>query len=95
LRELKRARRVRRDERRGARSTGGIAAQPEQRHADADGPQGQGWKALGCVERVSSVSRAVVQYLDPTSCVLPQRIDRLTRPNGDLDTLLAKHLRDD
>jgi hypothetical protein len=50
-------------------------------------------------ERNSNLSNALlktmVQYLDPQSGALPQRIDQLTKPNGDLDTLLARHLDGD
>jgi hypothetical protein len=43
----------------------------------------------------SALTKTVLQYLDPTSGALPQRIEQLTKPNGDLETLLAKHLHGD
>jgi hypothetical protein len=47
------------------------------------------------VELSSSMKGTVQQYLDPKTGVLQQRLDRLTKPNGELDTLLGKHLHGD
>jgi len=54
--------------------------------------------AVGAVlqDRTSELSGALAktmfQYLDPASGALPQRIEQLTKPNGDLETMLARHL---
>jgi hypothetical protein len=42
-----------------------------------------------------AVARTMQQYLDPASGSLPQRIERLTKPDGDLDAMLAKHIHGD
>lgn len=71
---------------------------------DADTIRREGQRLLASVdsamqqrsaELTSSVSRTVQQFLDPATGVLPQRLDRLTKPNGDLDALLGKHLSGD
>jgi hypothetical protein len=43
----------------------------------------------------NSLLKTMVQYLDPTSGALPQRIDQLTKPQGELESMLAKHLNGD
>ncbi len=71
---------------------------------DADMIRREGEQLLSSVgavlqERTSELSGALaktmLQYLDPSSGALPQRIEQLTKPNGDLETLLGKHLRGD
>lgn len=42
-----------------------------------------------------SVTKLVLQYLDPASGSLPQRIDQLTKPDGDLESLLGRHFKGD
>jgi hypothetical protein len=68
---------------------------------DADVIRREGDQLLSSVgavlkERTSDLTgvlaKTMVQYLDPASGVLPQRIEQLTKPNGDLEVLLAKHL---
>jgi hypothetical protein len=46
-------------------------------------------------ELSSSLATTMLKYLDPTSGALPQRFEQLTKPNGDLETLLTKHLDGD
>jgi len=40
----------------------------------------------------ANVASSFQQFLDPRSGVLPQRLESLVRRNGELDTLLARHL---
>jgi hypothetical protein len=46
-------------------------------------------------EVTNALAKTVHQYLDPASGALPQRIEQLTKPNGDLETMLARHLNGD
>jgi hypothetical protein len=46
-------------------------------------------------ELSNTVTKTMLQYLDPASGTLPQRIERLTKPNGELETMLAKHIKGD
>lgn len=71
---------------------------------DADVIRREGDQLLASVatvlrERTSDFSNTLVktmsQYLDPASGALPQRLEQLTRPNGDLETILARHLNGD
>ncbi len=71
---------------------------------DADAIRREGDQLLASVgsvlrERTSELSgalaMAMAQYLDPTSGALPQRIEQLTKPNGDLEKLLALHVGGD
>jgi hypothetical protein len=71
---------------------------------DADVVRREGEQLLSSVgtilqDRTSELSnalaRTMVQYLDPTSGALPQRIEQLMKPNGDLDKMLAKHVGGD
>jgi hypothetical protein len=71
---------------------------------DADVIRREGEQLLGSVGAVlqqrnselsNSLLKTMVQYLDPASGALPQRIDQLTKPNGDLDALLARNLDGD
>jgi hypothetical protein len=68
---------------------------------DADVIRREGAQLLSSVgavlqDRTSDLSGALAktmfQYLDPASGALPRRIEQLTKPNGDLETMLAKHL---
>jgi hypothetical protein len=71
---------------------------------DADVIRREGDQLLSAVgtvlnERTSALSSALAktmeQYLDPTSGALPQRIEQLTKPNGDLERILGEHLSGD
>jgi len=71
---------------------------------DADVIRREGDQLLSSVgavlhERTSELSSALAktmqQYLDPTSGALPQRIEQLTKPNGDLERILGEHLAGD
>jgi hypothetical protein len=44
---------------------------------------------------IANVSSELRQYLDPTTGVLQARLDRLTKGDGEIDGLLAKHLAGD
>jgi hypothetical protein len=78
------------------------------RHAsgalDAQTLQREGERLLGdvrelLVDRTGQVTEGVTRllsvYLDPKSGSLPQRLERLTKRDGELETLLAKHLDGD
>jgi hypothetical protein len=71
---------------------------------DADVIRREGDQLLATVgsllqQRTSSLSecvtKLVLQYLDPSSGSLPQRIDQLTKPDGDLEVLLGRHFKGD
>jgi hypothetical protein len=71
---------------------------------DADAIRREGERLLASVGAVlqqrsselsSSLVKTMSQYLDPASGTLPQRLEQLTKPHGDLETLLAKHLNGD
>jgi hypothetical protein len=78
------------------------------RHAngtlDAHSIQREGERMLGAVrdtmnahasETTSSIARLLGGYLDPTTGSLPQRLERLTKRDGEIELLLAKHLDGD
>jgi hypothetical protein len=46
-------------------------------------------------QTTSSLGRLLGGYLDPASGTLPQRLDRLTKRDGELEAMLAKHLDGD
>ena len=71
---------------------------------DADTIRREGDRLLASVssvlqERTSDLSgalaNAMLQYLDPLSGTLPQKLEQLTKPHGDLEKLLSKHLQGD
>jgi hypothetical protein len=46
-------------------------------------------------QRTAALSNTMLKYLDPASGSLPQRLDQLTKPNGELETMLGRHLKGD
>lgn len=75
------------------------------RHAsgalDAQSIQREGERMLGAVrdalsahtaQTSSALARLLGGYLDPATGSLPQRLERLTKRDGDIESLLAKHL---
>ena len=46
-------------------------------------------------KRSGDVMSILVRYLEPGSGLLPQRIEQLTKPDGELERMLAKHLQGD
>ena len=71
---------------------------------DADVIRREGDQLLSSVETVlrerttelsGTLAKTMVQYLDPTSGALPQRLEQLTRPDGDLEKMLSRHLGGD
>ena len=78
------------------------------RHAngtlDAHSIQREGERMLGAVrdtlnahasETTSSIARLLGGYFDPATGSLPQRLERLTKRDGEIELLLAKHLDGD
>jgi hypothetical protein len=78
------------------------------RHAsgalDAQSIQREGERLLGAVrdalsahtsQTSSSVARLLGAYLDPATGSLPQRLEQLTKRDGEIELLLAKHLDGD
>ena len=83
---------------------GVLALQQANGALDADVIRREGDQLLASVNAVlqqrtselsGSLAQTMLKYLDPTSGALPQRIDRLMQPNGELDALLAKHIDGD
>ena len=71
---------------------------------DADVIRRESEKMLSSVEAVfqtkstelsAQLEKTVVQFFDPKSGALPQRLEQLTKPNGDLDAMLTRHLTGD
>src|SRR5579862_1190716 len=48
-----------------------------------------------CSQMVSSVAGTLKQYFDPTTGQLPQRLERLLMKDGELESLLGRHLDGD
>jgi hypothetical protein len=46
-------------------------------------------------ETAASIARLLGGYLDPASGSLPQRLDRLTKRDGEIESMLGKHLEGD
>ncbi|HZU81870.1 MAG TPA: hypothetical protein VE987_03090 [Polyangiaceae bacterium] len=46
-------------------------------------------------ETAASIARLLGGYLDPSTGSLPQRLDRLTKSDGEIESLLTKHLDGD
>jgi len=78
------------------------------RHAsgalDAQSIQREGERMLGAVrdaltahtsQTTASIARLLGGYLDPATGSLPQRLERLTERDGEIESLLAKHLDGD
>lgn len=71
---------------------------------DAQSIQREGERMLGAVRDVltahstqtaASIAGLLGNYLDPATGSLPQRLDRLTKRDGEIESLLAKHLDGD
>jgi hypothetical protein len=71
---------------------------------DAQSIQREGERLLGAVrdalsthtsQTTSSIARLLGGYLDPATGSLPQRLERLTKRDGEIEQLLAKHLDGD
>jgi hypothetical protein len=71
---------------------------------DAETVQREGERLLGSVREAlnehtsqtsSSIARLLGGYLDPATGSLPQRLERLTKRDGEIESLLAKHLDGD
>jgi hypothetical protein len=85
----------------GALRLGVIALRQASGALDAQTIHREGERLLGSVrellvERTGHVTDGVTQllgnYFDPKSGSLPQRLERLTKRDGELETMLAKHL---
>jgi hypothetical protein len=85
----------------GALRLGVIALRQASGALDAQTIHREGERLLGSVrellvERTGQVTDGVTQllgnYFDPKSGSLPQRLERLTKRDGELETMLAKHL---
>ncbi len=86
---------------RGALRLGVLALRQASGALDAQTIQREGERLLGSVrellvERTGHVTDGVTKllgnYFDPESGSLPQRLERLTKRDGELETMLAKHL---
>lgn len=71
---------------------------------DAQSIQREGERMLGAVrdalnahasQTTSTIARVLASYLDPGTGSLPQRLERLTKRDGEIELLLAKHLDGD
>jgi hypothetical protein len=71
---------------------------------DTQSIQREGERMLGAVrdalsahtsETASSIARLLGAYLDPATGSLPQRLEQLTKRDGEIELLLAKHLDGD
>jgi hypothetical protein len=85
----------------GALRLGVLALRQANGALDAQTIQREGDRLLGSVrtllvERTGQVTDGVTQllgnYFDPKSGSLPQRLERLTKRDGELETMLSKHL---
>jgi hypothetical protein len=85
----------------GALRLGVLALRQATGALDAQTIQREGERLIGSVrellvERTGHVTEGVTQllgnYFDPKSGSLPQRLERLTKRDGELETMLAKHL---
>ncbi|MGO9838305.1 MAG: hypothetical protein ACLP1X_29345 [Polyangiaceae bacterium] len=85
----------------GALRLGVIALRQANGALDAQTIHREGERLLGSVrellvERTGQVTDSVTQllgnYFDPKSGSLPQRLERLTKRDGEIETMLAKHL---
>ena len=85
----------------GALRLGVLALRQASGALDAHTIQREGERLLGSVrellvERTGQVTDGVTQllgnYFDPKSGSLPQRLERLTKRDGELETMLSKHL---
>jgi hypothetical protein len=85
----------------GALRLGVLALRQASGALDAQTIQREGERLLGSVrellvERTGQVTDGVTQllgnYFDPKSGSLPQRLERLTKRDGELETMLSKHL---